>query len=115
MKGLSVRLGILLLLLVSLSGRARADEVVGYSFGNYLQNQILNDGSVPTFDVLSMTGMAGSFTIAPGGQLIVPFISINFPRGKSGGSFFGCLWAGTKNGPAAFSAAINGLTQTLTA
>ena len=115
MKGLSVRLGILLLLLVSLSGRARADEVVGYSFGNYLQNQILNDGSVPTFDVLSMTGMAGSFTIAPGGTLIVPISSIDFTTGQSCGSFLGCLSVGTQNGTAAFSATINGLTQTLTA
>jgi hypothetical protein len=107
-----IRLALLLLLFLSGGKLAYADEIINYSFGNYFQNQILNDGTRPTFDVLSLTGWAGSVSIAPGSAVVLPISFVQFNDGPSCTS--GCSSVATQNGSAVFSATINGSTQTLT-
>jgi hypothetical protein len=93
---------------------SRADEIINYSFGNYLQTQILNDGTAPTFDVLSLNGLAGSVGIAPGSTIVLPISVVQFTTGHSCSSLLGCSSVATQSGSAVFSATINGSTQTLT-
>jgi PEP-CTERM motif len=109
-----IRLALLLVLFLSGGKLAYADEIVSYSFGNYFQNQILNDGNVGTsFDLLALTGQAGSVSIAAGSPVVLPISFVQFTDGSS--CSIGCQSVATQNGSAAFSATINGLTQTLTA
>jgi len=109
-KGSCLR-SVLLLLVLVVSGRlAQADETVNYSFGNYFQNSILNDGTVgTTFDTLSLTGQTGSTSIAVGGSMVVPISFVEFVDGGSCSS--ACV--GTQTGTATFDATINGSTQSL--
>jgi PEP-CTERM motif len=93
---------------------SRADEIINYSFGNYSQTQILNDGTAPTFDVLSLNGLAGSVSIAPGITTVLPISVVQFTTGHSCTGLAGCSSVATQNGSAVFSATINGSTQTLT-
>jgi PEP-CTERM motif-containing protein len=113
-KGPLIRSALTLLFFVSGAGVARADELVNYSFGNYVQNQILNDGSAPTFDVLSLIGQAGSVSIAPGSSVVLPISFVQFTDGHSCNGFIGCSSVALQNGAANFSVTINGATQTLT-
>lgn len=103
-----------LVLVGSLAPLGRCDEVVNYSFGNYSQPNILNDGTVgTTFDVLSLTGLAGTTTIAPNGTLVLPVSFVQFTDGPSCG--VACGSVATQTGTASISATINGSTQTLSA
>ena len=108
-----IRLALLLLLFLSGGKLAYADEIVNYSFGNYFQNQILNDGTVGTsFDLLSLTGQAGTVSIAAGSPVVLPISFVEFTDGRSCRS--NCSSVATQNGSAVFSATINGSTRTLT-
>jgi PEP-CTERM motif len=114
LRSASIRLLLPLLFFVSCSQVSRADEIINYSFGNYSQTQILNDGTAPTFDVLSLNGLAGSVSIAPGITTVLPISVVQFTTGHSCTGLAGCSSVATQNGSAVFSATINGSTQTLT-
>jgi PEP-CTERM motif-containing protein len=114
LRSASIRLLLPLLFFVSCSQVSRADEIINYSFGNYSQTQILNDGTAPTFDVLSLNGLAGSVSIAPGITTVLPMSVVQFTTGHSCTGLAGCSSVATQNGSAVFSATINGSTQTLT-
>jgi hypothetical protein len=106
-------LALLLLLFLSGGKLAYADEIVNYSFGNYFQDQILNDGNVRTsFDLLSLTGQAGTVSIAAGSAVVLPISFVEFTIGTSCSK--NCSSVATQKGSAVFSATINGSTQTLT-
>ena len=84
-----------------------------YSFGNYSENNILNDGTVGGgYDVLDMTGASGSHLLT----FNVPFtttISVaTFTEGVTC-NFPGCYTHTVDTGTASFSATINGVTQTV--
>jgi len=111
-KGSCLR-SVLLLLVLVVSGRlAQADETINYSFGNYLQNNIVNDGTAGTsFDILSMTGQTGSTSVALGGSVVVPISFVEFTDGTSCNTACGSV--ATQTGTATFDATINGSTQSL--
>jgi PEP-CTERM motif-containing protein len=109
-KGSALRAVLLVLLFALIGQLAQADETVNFSFGNYFQDSILNDGTVGTvFDTLSLTGQAGSTSVAVGGSVVVPISFVEFTDGTSCNA--GC--AATQTGTATFDATINGSTQSL--
>lgn len=114
MKGSLIRSALALILFLSGVGVARADEVVNYNFGDYFQSQILNDGTAPTFDVLSLIGQAGSVSIAPGSSVVLPISFVQFTDGHSCSGFIGCSSVAMQSGAANFAVTINGSTQALT-
>lgn len=112
MKGSALRSALLVLLFASMGQLAQADETISYSFGNYSQTSILNDGTVGTsFDILSLTGQNGIASIALGSTVAVPISIVQFTDGASCNS--GCATVLTQNGTATFDAMINGSTQSL--
>lgn len=118
MRGFSIRSVLLLLLFASSSLLAHADEVISYSFGNYLQGSILNDGTQPTYDVLALTGQTGSTSIAPGSSVVLPISLVQFFDGYSctpSTPTTGCASVATQTGTAVFDATINGSMQSLSA
>jgi hypothetical protein len=107
-----IRLVLLISLFASSAQLAHADEILSYSFSNYSQNSILNDGTVGTnFDVLSLTGSTGSTSIALGGSLVLPISFVQFTDGGSCST--SCATVASQNGIAIFDATINGSTQSL--
>jgi hypothetical protein len=116
MRGFSIRSVLLLLLFASSSLLAHADELINYSFSNYLQGSILNDGTFPTYDVLALTGQTGSTSIAPGSSVVLPISLVQFFDGLSCTPLTpttGCASVATQTGNAVFDATINGSTQSL--
>jgi hypothetical protein len=113
LKSASIRLVLPLLLFAFCSQVSYADEMINYSFGSYSQTQILNDGTAPTFDVLSLTGLAGNVSIASGSAIVLPISVVQFTTGHSCSGLAGCSSVATQSGSAVFSATIDGSTQTL--
>ena len=112
MKSSSTLSVLFLLSFASSAQLAQADETINYSFGNYSQNSILNDGTVGTsFDVLSLTGSTGSTSIALGDSSVLPISFVQFNEGESCSS--SCATVASQNGMAIFDATINGSTQSL--
>jgi hypothetical protein len=110
-KSSSLRSVLLVLLFVASGRLAQADETINFSFGNYFQDSILNDGTVgTTFDTLSLAGQTGSTSVAVGGTVVgVPISFVEFIDGGSCSS--ACV--ATQSGTATFDATINGSTQSL--
>jgi hypothetical protein len=99
-----------LLLFASICQLAQADETINYNFGNFFQDNILNDGTVGTaFDTLSLAGQTGTASIPLGGSVIEPISFVQFTDGGSCSS--ACV--ATQTGTATFDATINGSTQSL--
>ena len=112
MKVSLTRLVLPLLVFAACSEVTLADEIINYTFGNYSQSDILNDGTVGThFDTLALTGLSGSTTIAPGASLVLPISFVLFTDGPSCAG--GCASVATQTGSAVFDATINGSTQSL--
>jgi hypothetical protein len=106
----ALRSVLLVLLFASIGQQAQADEAINYSFGNYFQDSILNDGTVgTTFDTLSLAGQTGIVSIPLGGSVIVPISFVQFTDGGSCNS--GCV--ATQTGTATFDATINGSMQNI--
>jgi hypothetical protein len=114
MKRCSIRTAVLLVLFASVAQLAKADETISYSFGPFIQTQLLNDGTLPVFDTLSLAGHIGTTAPIPvGSSTTVGISTVTWGEGYSCSNTSGCNAVATQIGNAVFNATINGITESL--
>lgn len=112
---LKIKLFFLLAMAVATTQMSFADGLTAnYSFGNFSQNNILNDGALTGgFDVLSVAGASGSQALTYN----VPFTGVigaaTWTEGVTCTGVADCFAHNLQNGTASFSATINGVTHTV--